>query len=203
MIVAPQRILPVVVIDRVSDAVPLAEALLAGGITVAEVTLRTSAALEAIEAMRGVDGFAVGAGTVRSPGQAEEVQDAGAAFAVAPGLDPAVVARCAELGLPLIPGVATASELQQGLDAGLTRLKLFPAANLGGPSFVRALASVFPEARFYPSGGISADVAGDYLAIDSVEAVCGSWMVPAALLERRDWTGVTRLAREAVEGVRA
>lgn len=202
MIFAPQRILPVVVIDQAAHAIPLAEALIAGGITVAEVTLRTPAALEAIAEMRKVPGFTVGAGTVRSVADAERVRDAGAVFAVSPAIDQEVVTRCARLGLPLIPGVATASELHQGLSAGLTRLKLFPARNLGGPSFVRALAAAFPEARFYPSGGIAEEDAADYLAIDAVEAVCGSWMVPAPLVERGDWGGVSRLARAASDGAR-
>jgi 2-dehydro-3-deoxyphosphogluconate aldolase/(4S)-4-hydroxy-2-oxoglutarate aldolase len=200
--IAPERILPVVVIDRATDAVPLAEALLRGGISAVEVTLRTPAALDALAAMCTVDGLVVGAGTVRSREQAVAAVDAGATFLVSPGLDVDVARTAQELDVPLVPGVATATEVQHATTLGLHLLKVFPAATLGGADHVRALAAPFPEVRFVPSGGITPTSARSYLDVAAVDAVCGSWMVDRGLLERGDWAEVARLARAAVEAAR-
>lgn len=203
MTLAPQRVLPVVVIDRAKDAVPLGAALVAGGITSVEVTLRTDAGLDAIRAARSVDGLTVGAGTVRNTVDVERAVGAGARFLVSPGFDVDVVRAAEAHGVPILPGVATASEAQAALDAGLRSVKVFPAALLGGLDFLRALSGPFPELRFWPSGGITASTAGSYLDVPSVEAVCGSWMVERSIIARRDWDAVERLSRASLPvGVR-
>jgi len=196
------RIVPVVVIDDASFAPDLADALAAGGIPTAEITLRTPAALDAIRAVAGRSGFAVGAGTVTTVAQVEAAVDAGATYLVSPGFDDAVVERAAELGIPFLPGVATATEIQRAVAAGLDRLKLFPAGAVGGPTALRAFAGPFPDVRFLPSGGVSAANAGEYLAVRNVFAVSGSWMVPSAALAARDADTVRTLSAEASAAVR-
>jgi len=196
------RIVPVVVIDDASFAPDLADALAAGGIPTAEITLRTPAALDAIRAVAGRSGFAVGAGTVTTVAQVEAAVDAGATYLVSPGFDDAVVERAAELGIPFLPGVATATEIQRAVAAGLDRLKLFPAGAVGGPTALRAFAGPFPDVRFLPSGGVSAANAGEYLAVGNVFAVSGSWMVPSTALAARDADTVRTLSTEASAAVR-
>ncbi|BAJ74094.1 2-keto-3-deoxy-6-phosphogluconate aldolase [Microbacterium testaceum StLB037] len=195
------RIVPVVVLDDASFAPDLADALLAGGIPTAEITLRTPAALDAIRAVSGRPGFAVGAGTVTTVAQVEAAVDAGATYLVSPGFDDAVVERAAALGIPFIPGVATATEIQRAVAAGLDRLKLFPAAAVGGPTALKAFAGPFPDVRFLPSGGVSASNAAEYLALGNVFAVSGSWMVPSAALTARDAETVRALSAEASAAV--
>lgn len=195
-------VLPVVVLRDAAQAQPLAEALLAGGIPCAEITLRTDAGLASIRAAADVPGFTVGAGTVLTPEQAEATIDAGARFLVSPGLDPDVLAAGAARGVPAVPGVATAGEVQRALRAGAELLKLFPADVLGGPRLLKAFAGPFPDARFVPSGGVGESNLGDYLAVPTVAAVSGSWMVPAAAVEAGDFATVQRLAAAAVEAVR-
>ncbi|ALX65769.1 bifunctional 4-hydroxy-2-oxoglutarate aldolase/2-dehydro-3-deoxy-phosphogluconate aldolase [Microbacterium sp. XT11] len=192
-----ERIVPVVVLHDAVNAHPLADALVAGGIRCAEITLRTPAGLEAIRALSGRGDILVGAGTVIDREQVDQVVDAGAAFAVSPGFDADVVDRCAERDLPIVPGVATASDIQSALRRGIRHLKLFPAGLVGGLAAVRAFAGPFPEVRFLPSGGVSAANARDYLADPAVFAVSGSWMVPADALRAGDWGTVERLSREA------
>lgn len=192
-----EPIVPVVVLNDAADAHPLADALVAGGIRCAEITLRTPAGIEAIRALRDRDDILVGAGTVIDRDQVDAVADAGAAFAVSPGFDADVVDRCAERGLPIVPGVATASDIQAALRRGLRHLKLFPAGLVGGLAAVRAFAGPFPDVRFLPSGGVSAANAGDYLADPAVFAVSGSWMVPGDALRTGDWDTVERLSRAA------
>jgi len=197
------RIVPVVVLDDASFAPDLADALHAGGIPTAEITLRTPAALDAIRAVAGRSGFAVGAGTVTTVAQVEAAVDAGATYLVSPGFDDAVVERAAELGIPFIPGVATATEIQRAVAAGCDRLKLFPAGVAGGPTALKAFAGPFPDVRFLPSGGVSAANAGEYLTLGNVFAVSGSWMVPTAALAARDAETVRALSAEASAAVSA
>ena len=199
MILTGQRFVPVIVLDDARRAVPLAEALRRGGIGCAEITLRTDAGLAAITAASAVPDFIVGAGTVLTPDDVDRVVDAGARFVVSPGLAEDVVERSIEHGLDVIPGVATATEVQRALRLGLSRLKLFPAGPLGGMAAVRALAGPFPDVRFLPSGGVTAANAGEYLASPSVFAVSGSWMATRELIAARDFDAIERLSRACVE----
>lgn len=172
-------VVPVLTVDDPGRAEDIALALRDGGIPVAEITLRTPQGIDAIARVAGLDGFTVGAGTVVHWGDVARVADAGARFGVAPGIDPEVVERATEAGLPFLPGIATASELQVALRLGLDAVKVFPAAVLGGPAFLRALAAPFPGVVFLPSGGIDLALAREYLDARGVSAVSGSWMVPA------------------------
>ena len=190
--------MPVVVLDDPALAVPLGEALLAGGIDVVEITLRTDAGLEAIRRLGVLPELHVGAGSVLVPGQADEVVAAGARFVVSPGLSVDVVARCRTLGVPALPGVATASDLMTATALGLSEVKFFPAGLLGGPAAIRALSAPFTRMAFMPSGGVNADTMADYLAVPSVPAVSGSWMVDPALLRAKDWDEVTARSAAAV-----
>jgi 2-dehydro-3-deoxyphosphogluconate aldolase/(4S)-4-hydroxy-2-oxoglutarate aldolase len=191
-------VVPVVVLEQASAAAPLAAALVAGGLPVAEVTFRTAAAGEAIRALADDPALLVGAGTVIRPEQVDEAVAAGARFVVSPGLSERVVERCREHGVPVVPGVATASDVMAALDLGLDVLKLFPAEACGGVATLKALAGPFPGVRFVPTGGISAANAASYLTLPSVAAVGGSWMVAPQLVRSGDFEAVTRLAREAV-----
>jgi 2-dehydro-3-deoxyphosphogluconate aldolase/(4S)-4-hydroxy-2-oxoglutarate aldolase len=197
-----RRVIPVVVVRDVAVAHPLGEALAAGGLPVAEVTFRTAAAEAALRVLAETD-LLVGAGTVLHPELVDRAVEAGARFVVTPGFSDAVVSRCAELGVPVIPGVATASEVMAALAHGLDVLKLFPAGVAGGPALLRALAGPFPDVRFVPTGGVSAASMADYLRLSCVAAVGGSWMVAPSLLEAGDFAEVTRLTTEAVALARA
>lgn len=192
------RILPVVAIDDATSAEPLAEALIAGGCSVMEVTLRTPAAMDAIRRTAGRADLVVGAGTVLTVGQVEQAVDAGARFVVSPGLNDQVVERCRALGVPVLPGVATATELQRALTLGVDVVKIFPAEAIGGVKFLEALAAPFPEVRFVPTGGITVENLPRYLASPSVAAIGGTWMVARPLLASRDWTQVRTLTAAAV-----
>ena len=192
-------LVPVVVLDHARDAAPLGEALLAGGITGVEITLRTAAGLDAISvAARGLPELTVGAGSVLTTDHVDQVVDAGARFVVSPGLHTPVVARCAELGVPTLPGVATASELMTAVNLGLNVVKFFPAGLLGGPAAIKALSAPFPMVSFLPSGGVGPDNLADYLSLPSVPSVSGSWMVDPALIHTRDWAEITRRSAAAV-----
>lgn len=191
-------IIPVLTVDRVEDSVPIAAALVAGGLPVIEVTLRTPAALDAIVAMRTVEGAIVGAGTVLTPGQYDEAADAGAEFIISPGLTAELADAAGDDGrAPLLPGVATASEVMRALDRGFTILKYFPAASLGGPTSLAALSQVFRTARFCPTGGIRPESAAEWLAIESVLCVGGSWLVPAGA--PIDPSAIEERARQAAQ----
>lgn len=193
-------VIPVYTPASVQEAVQVGAALLRGGLPVVEVTLRTPAALAAIRAMVAqVPGLLVGAGTVLTAAQVESVQAAGAAFAVSPGATPALLAAASDAGMPFLPGVATASELMQAMDAGMDCLKLFPAAQVGGTALLQAWAGPFPQLRFCPTGGITPENTADYLRLPNVSCVGGSWLTPRALLDAGDWAGVEALARAAVE----
>jgi 2-dehydro-3-deoxyphosphogluconate aldolase / (4S)-4-hydroxy-2-oxoglutarate aldolase len=193
-----RRIIPVVVLEELETARPLAEALEQGGLPVAEVTFRTEAAADAVRLLSHEKRLLVGAGTVVRPEQVDLAVEAGARFIVMPGLSPRVVERCRYLDVLVIPGVATATEVIAALDHGLDLLKLFPANVAGGVALLRALQGPFPGVRWIPTGGISEANAAAYLALPSVAAVGGSWMVASELIAARDFATVTRLAREAV-----
>lgn len=189
-------VIPVLTLHRASDAVPLAQALVAGGLTVLEITLRTPAALEAIRLIAAnVPGATVGAGTVLTTADRDRAALAGAVFAVSPGLTPNLLAPH---DLPLLPGVATASELMLGLEAGLTAFKFFPAMPMGGATLLKAWAGPFPQASFCPTGGIDADNAAELLALPNVACVGGAWVAPASLVDAGRWDAITELAERAV-----
>jgi 2-dehydro-3-deoxyphosphogluconate aldolase/(4S)-4-hydroxy-2-oxoglutarate aldolase len=191
-------VIPVIVLQRLEDAVPMAEALVAGGVTVLEVTLRTSIALQCIEAIAAaVPEATVGAGTVRNAGDARSALNAGCRFAVSPGYTSEVGKACRDIGLPLLPGVATASEVMQAQADGMEFLKFFPASAAGGIPLLKAWAGPFPDVVFCPTGGITVQTAPQYLALPNVKVCGGSWLTPPELLAARDWAGITRLAREA------
>lgn len=192
------RLVPVIVIDDPSLARPLAEALVAGGLRCAEVTFRTPAAEAALAAMAADRRLLVGAGTVLRPKQVSRAVAAGARFIVSPGLSPGVVKHCQHIGVPVLPGVATATDIQAALESEVEVLKFFPAEPLGGLTMLKALAAPFPNVRFVPTGGITATQLPDYLANPSVFAVGGSWMVAPKLIQARAWDEITRLTAEAV-----
>lgn len=193
-----RRVVPVVVLDDLEAARPLGRALRDGGLPVAEVTFRTAVAADAIRALAAAGDLLVGAGTVVRPEQVDIAAEAGARFIVTPGLSTRVVARCRELELPVVPGVATATEIIAALDCECELLKFFPAGTSGGVPALRALSAPFPQVRFIPTGGIGAANAGAYLELPSVAAVGGSWMVPPSLIAAGDFAAIEHLAREAV-----
>ncbi|MEZ5752200.1 MAG: bifunctional 4-hydroxy-2-oxoglutarate aldolase/2-dehydro-3-deoxy-phosphogluconate aldolase [Paracoccaceae bacterium] len=190
-------VIPVLVIDDLAHAEPLACALVAGGLPVLEVTLRTACAIDAIAAMATVPGAHVGAGTVLSADDAARSKAAGASFAVSPGATDALVAACIAQDLPLLPGAATASEVMALLERGYRTMKFFPAGPAGGPAMLKALHGPLPQATFCPTGGVSLSNAGDYLALPNVACVGGSWVAPVSAMAQGDWTAITDLARAA------
>ena len=196
-------VVPVIVLDDPAQAVPLARALLAGGITIAEITLRTSAGLEGIRLLSGQTELLVGAGSVLVPDQVDQVADAGAKFVVSPGLSTEVLDQASVRGVPALPGAATSSDLMVAAARGLSEVKIFPAGLLGGPAIIKALSAPFPDMTFMPSGGVSLDNMGDYLALACVPAVSGSWMVDPALLREGRWDEVTARAATAMAHARS
>ena len=191
-------VIPVIVLTDVNQAVLLARALVAGGIRMLEVTLRTPQALACIEAIaRAVPEAAVGAGTVRSVADVQAASRAGARFLVSPGYTHAVGQACRDVGLPLLPGVATGSEIMMAQEDGLTELKFFPALQAGGAAMLKAWGGPFGDVRFCPTGGVTVANAAEFLALSNVECVGGSWLTPAEVLARSDWAQVTTLAFQA------
>lgn len=191
-------VIPVIVIQRLEDAVPMAQALVAGGVRVLEVTMRTPVALAAIEAIaRAVPGAIVGAGTIRSAADARAAKDAGSLFGVSPGYTAEVGAACRDAGLPLLPGVATASEVMAAQADGLRFLKFFPATAAGGIPMLKALAGPFPDVSFCPTGGITPESAPQFLALTNVRVCGGSWLTPADAVAAGDWARITQLAKAA------
>ena len=191
-------VMPVVVPDSLDHAVPVARALVAGGLPAIELTLRTPVALDAIRAIASeVPEILIGAGTITTPGHAKEALDAGAQFLVSPGTTRSLLHAMQDTGLPFLPGTATVSEVLAALEAGCTEMKFFPAAASGGTAYLKAVASPVPAARFCPTGGITLASAPSYLALPNVGCVGGSWITPADALEAGDWDRVTRLAAEA------
>lgn len=201
--VTASRLVPVVVLDDPAGAAPLGAALLAGGLNCVEVTFRTDAAAESLRILAEDASLLVGAGTVVSTAQVNQAVSAGARFIVSPGFSPTVVKHCQEVGIPVFPGVATATEIQQALELGITTVKFFPAGQLGGPGMVKALSAPFRNVRFIPTGGVTTANLADYLAIPAVAAVGGTWMVAPDLLKAGNWDEVTRRTAEAVAAVKS
>lgn len=197
-LLAPIKVMPVVTIGDAATAVPLAKALLAGGVPAIEITLRTSAALDATRRIaEAVPEMLVGVGTVLAPQQLLEAAAAGARFAVSPGTTSRLLDVAADSPLPLLPGVATPSEVMTALDRGYELLKFFPAETLGGRETLRAWAGPLPAARFCPTGGIGRDAVADYLALPNVVCVGGSWLTPSSAIAAGDYATITDLARAA------
>jgi 2-dehydro-3-deoxyphosphogluconate aldolase/(4S)-4-hydroxy-2-oxoglutarate aldolase len=198
-IVSSVPVIPVVVLEDPAAAVPLARALVAGGLSVIEITLRTGAALHAIEAIASeVPGAIVGAGTVLSKGQLVSSARAGAQFIVTPGTNDDLLKAAEDSPVPIMPGAATATEVMTLMDAGYTIQKFFPAGPAGGIPYLKALAAPLPAIRFCPTGGIDAGNAADYLALSNVICVGGSWVVPADAIAAGDWSRIEGLARQAM-----
>ena len=197
-LVAHGPVIPVIVIQRLEDAVPMAQALVDGGVRVLEVTLRTPIALQCMEAIaRAVPGAILGAGTVRSAADAQAAKEAGCTFAVSPGYTRAIGQACRSIGLPLLPGTATASEVMQANADGYFFLKFFPAMQAGGIDMLKALAGPFTDVVFCPTGGITLATAPQFLALPNVKVCGGSWLTPADAVAAKDWERITKLAREA------
>ena len=197
-VVCAAPVVPVIVLEDAAHAVPLARALLAGGLTVLEVTLRSDAALPGIRAIaREVPQAKVGAGTVLSVDDLAAAREAGAQFAVSPGSTPALLESARTCGLPFLPGVMTPSEVAAALAAGYDTMKFFPAGQAGGVEMLKALAGPFPQVKFCPTGGISLANASDFLALPNVVCVGGSWITPGASIRASDWAAITRLAQQA------
>lgn len=190
-------IVPVLVIEDAAHSVPLARALVSGGLPALEVTLRTPAALEAIRAMAKVPGGIVGAGTLRTPQDVEAAVEAGARFGVAPGATDRLLDAAEEAGLPMLPGAATASEAMRLAERGYRMLKFFPAEAIGGAPALKSLAAPLPDILFCPTGGISPQNARDYLALPNVVCAGGSWVAPKSKLAEGDWQGIEHLAQDA------
>lgn len=190
-------VIPVIVIKDAARAADLAQALVTGGLPVLEVTLRSDAALDAIRAMSGVAGGHVGAGTVLTPDDAKRARDAGASFAVSPGLTDRLIDACADLELPLLPGAVTASEVMRAADAGFDMLKFFPAEAAGGAPALKSLAGPLPRISFCPTGGVSPHNAKDYLSLPNVVCVGGSWIVTDQDMQAGNWKAIEDRARSA------
>lgn len=203
---AQHKIVPVIALEDAANADPLAQALMAGKLPVAEVTFRTAAAQASIKAMSAHKDMIVGAGTVLSPTQVDQAIDAGAKYIVAPGLNPKVVEHCIKRGIPITPGAVTPTEIEMALDLGLKIVKFFPAGEYGGLKTIKALSAPYGMMKFIPTGGISAANLAEYLSFKAIHAVGGSWMVSKELLAAKNWSEVTRLAAEATtiaSGVKA
>lgn len=193
-------VIPVIVLNDVNHAVPMARALVAGGIRMLEVTLRTPVALQCIERIaKEVPEAVVGAGTVRSSAEAKAAVRAGARFAVSPGFTVAVGQACKDNGLALLPGVATSSEIMMAFDAGYTELKFFPAMQAGGPAMLKAWSGPFFDVKFCPTGGVTPENATDFLSLPNVVCVGGSWLVPTDALESANWAKIAQLASSACQ----
>ncbi len=202
-IAALSPVIPVVVVEAVQDAVPLAEALLAGGIGIIEITLRTPQALEAAARVaKAVPGIALGIGSVLDHRQLAAARDAGAQFIVTPGTPPKLAEALARSGLPALPGSASLSEMLALRDLGFDHLKFFPAEPAGGAAYLKAVSGPVPELRFCPTGGIDAEKAKAYLALANVPCVGGSWLAPDALVRARDWAGITARAQATLAALR-
>ena len=196
-ILAQAPVIPVIVIERLDDAVPLARALVDGGLPVLEITLRSKVAMEAVsEISRAVDGAICGVGTVTRPAQFGEARDAGALFAVSPGLTDSLADASNDAGLPFLPGVFTPGEVMRAVELGFDALKLFPAQQAGGIAMLKALQGPLPETRFCPTGGIGVDDFSDYLQLPNVSCVGGSWVCPVEAIANRDWERIRQLAAD-------
>lgn len=193
----PIGVMPVIVLDAVDQAVPVAEALYEGGIKAVEITLRTPVALECIKAIKkSCPQLIVGAGTLVNTENVAQVADAGVDFAVSPGMTEALVKASQELGVKLLPGVATCSEILAGMEYGLSCFKLFPATAVGGLSLLKSISGPLPQVTFCPTGGLTIDDFDQYLALANVACVGGSWLVPKAAVAAKDWSAITEIARK-------
>ncbi len=202
-IFATSPIVPVLVIHDIDHAIPLAKALIAGGISVLEVTLRTPVALDVIRLIATeLPDAMIGAGTVTNAQQLQQVTDAGAKFAISPGMTAELLSAGQAGTIPLIPGISSTSDLMKGKDAGYTHLKFFPAEAVGGVKAIKSIAGPFPDMIFCPTGGISPANYLDYLALPNIPCVGGSWVAPDELVKNGDWDGITELARVAVSGAK-
>jgi 2-dehydro-3-deoxyphosphogluconate aldolase/(4S)-4-hydroxy-2-oxoglutarate aldolase len=196
-------VIPVVTINDPAHAAPVARALLAGGINIIELTLRTERAVEALMAVaEEVPEIRLGAGSVLTPEQADLAVKSGARFLVSPGASPRLLQHLVGLDVPVLPGVATVSEVLTAVDQGLTDLKFFPAGPAGGPAYLAAIGGPVPNVRFCPTGGVTADNMADYLRLRNVPCVGGSWLTPASALTGGDWASITRLAAGALAAAR-
>jgi len=196
-LMAVQPVIPVLTVERVENAAPLAQALVGAGMRVLEVTLRTEQALACMKAMSKVPGAIVGAGTVLTSNDVMLAREAGAQFIVTPGLSASTVAASREADMPILPGIATATELMAGLDLGLDRFKFFPAEQAGGRAMIDAFKGPFGKVKFCPTGGITLDLARDYLSRSNVGCVGGGWVAPTKLIDAKKWDEIGRLAKEA------
>ncbi|NGZ84304.1 bifunctional 4-hydroxy-2-oxoglutarate aldolase/2-dehydro-3-deoxy-phosphogluconate aldolase [Duganella aceris] len=196
-IMRTSAVIPVIAIDEIEHAVPLARALVAGGIRVLEVTLRTKHGLDAIKAMSAVEGAIVGVGTLTKPEEFAAARDAGAVFGVSPGLTPALIAAAKSSGLPLLPGVMTPSEVMAAREQGFKQLKLFPAVPAGGIGMLNAIYGPLSDVMFCPTGGISQDTASQFLTLKNVACVGGSWLTPKDAIAAGDWQRITDIAKAA------
>ncbi len=197
-ILAASPVMPVIVLDRVDDAVPLAEALVSGGIRVLEVTMRTSAALDCVRAIRAaVPNAIVGVGTITNIADMNAAREAGAMFGVSPGTTPELLSHAATSGFPFLPGSMTPSDVMRALDADFTAMKLFPAQQAGGIAMLKALGGPFPHVMFCPTGGIDAESAATFLALPNVACVGGSWLSPASLIASKSWSEIQKRAEAA------
>lgn len=195
-------VMPVMVIQNLDDAVPLAKALVAGGIKVLEITLRTPIALEAIRFIsQEVEDAIVGAGTITTPELLKAAEDAGAVFAISPGLTPTLLAAAKTGNIALIPGISTLSELMLGMEYGLDHFKFFPAEAAGGIPMLKSIAGPIPQVTFCPTGGISPENYNAYLKLSNVACVGGSWLAPADAVKSKNWAKITELAKEAIDNV--
>ncbi len=190
-------VVPVLVIDDLAHAAPLARALVAGGLPALEVTLRTPVALDAIRAMADVEGGTVGAGTLLTPADVKAAKAAGATFGVSPGATDSLIKACEDEGLPLLPGAVTATEIMTLLERGYTVQKFFPAEQSGGAAFLKSIGSPSPQVKFCPTGGISLKNASDYLSLKNILCVGGSWVAQKEAMAAGDWAAITKLAAEA------
>jgi 2-dehydro-3-deoxyphosphogluconate aldolase/(4S)-4-hydroxy-2-oxoglutarate aldolase len=200
--ISEHRIVPVASIDDAAHAAPMGDALVAGGLPIAEITLRTDAALAAIATLAKRSNFLVGAGTVLSVEMVQKALDAGAKFIVTPGLNQKVTRYCVENAIPITPGIATPTEIEMALDFDLRIVKFFPAESLGGLSTIKQLSAPYPMMRFMPTGGVSAQNVGEYLAFPKIFACGGSWMVAKELLAAKQFDRITELSAQAVQLVR-
>ncbi|MFL0804533.1 MAG: bifunctional 4-hydroxy-2-oxoglutarate aldolase/2-dehydro-3-deoxy-phosphogluconate aldolase [Agarilytica sp.] len=196
---APLGVMPVVVINHVEDAVPITNALKEGGIKAVEITLRTPVALDAIREVKAeCSGIEIGVGTVVSEQNLKDIAEIGVDFAVSPGYTPKLI-KCAEsLGINLLPGVTSPSEVMVGMELGLTCFKLFPAVAVGGLALLKSMGSPLPQASFCPTGGLTIDTFTDFLALSNVSCVGGTWLVPQDLVEKKDWPGISEIARDTM-----
>lgn len=195
----PIGVMPVIVLNSVEDAVPVANALQKGGIKAVEITLRTPVALDCIKAIKQeCSGLIVGAGTLINEQNVEDCAEAGVDFAVSPGMTPALVKKAEQTGVKLLPGVATCSEILTGMELGLSCFKLFPATAVGGLPLLKSINGPLPQATFCPTGGLTIDDFDQYLALPNVACVGGSWLVPKSAVEAKDWQAITDIAAKTV-----